>query len=197
MKLQSLIKKTITKLADYAESKGNRHVIIGGPDDTTPYLVRYILFKSKLGSIYIHRFMRSDADAPHDHPWNFFTYIVSGEYTERFYDRSEPQMTIQEFHNFSDREIFTDLWTLKVNRRKTGSLAFRRATDTHVVKLDRSYSMEEIDQAPLTVCLLGPRIREWGFWNICDGQNINGSIWTDWRQYLGITPDDSRIEGSE
>lgn len=177
-----MIKAIANAICRWCEKTGRVFHITGGPSGKTVYLVRYMPIQSKYFCFYIHRFMRSDADDPHDHPWNFFTYVISGGYKEVFYDKTKPQ---------SYEGYFTDLWTEKVNVRKPGSIAYRKATDVHKVVVDKERDLSEIDQAPFTVCLIGPRIREWGFWN------QDGDTFTDWRKYLNITPNDSRTKGSQ
>jgi hypothetical protein len=179
-----LIEKLALGVAWWCEKTGRVFYIKGGPTNSTVYLVRYIPFKSKLCSLYIHRFMRSDADDPHDHPWNFFTYVMSGGYTEIFYDRMKPEIKDGGFVN---------MWTKSTNIRLPGSIARRNATDIHQVVVERPYDMSEIKQAPFTLCLIGPRFREWGFWTLSEG----GAIFTDWRRYIGIRADDPRYKGSE
>ena len=50
---------TITRKPDF---------IIGDPDD--PYLLRWwIIPRNRFFNIYLHKFLRSDNDVPHDHPW--------------------------------------------------------------------------------------------------------------------------------
>lgn len=177
-----LITKLVMKLSSWCDKNGKRYIITGGPNDDTPYLIRDILFKSKYGCIYIHRFMRSDADDPHDHPWNFYTYVMSGNYAEVFYDKSKP---------IDNGNEFESLWTKVVNKRASGSLAYRRATDIHQVVVDKPRNLDEMEYAPFTICFIGPRIRDWGFWS------KDGKDFTDWRKYLNISPNDPRIEGSE
>jgi hypothetical protein len=143
--------------------------------------------------------MRSDADDPHDHPWNFFTYVIDGAYTEFFYDRTKSTKT----PTGSKWDAF---WRVKVNRRDAGSIAFRKATDIHKVVVDKQIDLEvdetgpeakaKIEKAPYTICLMGPRVREWGFWQSENGQP-DGSKFIDWRRYLSIFPGDPRIEGGE
>lgn len=178
-KIIEILCKGLVKLC---EARGKVFYIKGGPQSTTVYLVRYIVFKSKWGCMYIHRFMRSDSDTPHDHPWNFFTYVISGGYKEVFYSKSKPQ--------HKDNK-FSALWEKSLRTRLPGSIAYRNATDIHQVVVERPYEMEEIEQAPFTVCLIGPRIRDWGFWS------EDGATFTDWRKYLNISPNDPRIEGAE
>lgn len=103
------------------------------------YMVRYVIFKNQYFSLYLHRFLRSDRDDMHDHPWNFWTYIISGVYYE---------------------------YTPKgVNYRSTlfNRLVRRQATDLHKVVLARHYSLKEIREAPFTICLCGKRRKGWGF----------------------------------
>jgi len=179
-----LIEKVALFLCWYSEKRSSVYLIKGGPTNSTVYLVRFIPFKSKLCSLYIHRFMRSDADDPHDHPWNFWTYVISGGYTEVCYDRMKPAV---------EGGQFTKYWTKTIKRREVGTLARRHAHDIHQVVVDRPYEMNELKLAPFTFCLIGPRFREWGFWTLAD----NGGTFTDWRKYLGIRADDPKIKGSE
>lgn len=179
-----MIKAIANAIANWCERTGRVFYITGGPNGKTVYLVRYIPFKSKYFCFYIHRFMRSDADDPHDHPWNFFTYVISGGYKEAFYDRNKPVAGTDEFQA---------LWSKTINTRLPGSIAYRRSTDVHQVILDKDYEMSEIKDAPFTVCLIGPRLREWGFWPLAN----KGKTWIDWRSYLSITPNDPRTKGSE
>lgn len=169
-------------LVKWCEKRDRKYIITGGPQETTPYLVRYIVFKSNFFCIYIHRFMRSDSDTPHDHPWNFFTYILDGSYREHYYDTDLPQKLKTKYKKF---------WTEKVNIRKPGSLAYRKATDIHYVEVDKKRDLDEIEDAPFTMCFMFRRQRHWGFWS------EDGSTFTDWRRYLNINPNDPRIEGSE
>lgn len=189
--MRFLLNKLIHALVKWCEKTNRVYKITGGGD--TVYLVRYIVFKSKYGCFYIHRFMRSDSDDPHDHPWNFITYIVSGGYKEKFYDLDKPTQNSNAQAYFGADAKFTSFWTPRTNVRLPGSFAFRRATDIHQVVVDRPYLMHEIEQAPLTACIMFSRQRNWGFWPLKD----RGSKFVDWRRYLKVTPDDPRIVGSE
>jgi len=191
--MNKIIKFVCDQLVKWCIKNNRVYKITGGPAGETVYLVRYIVHKSKFGCIYIHRFMRSDADDPHDHPWNFWTYVVSGGYTEIFYDKTK-QVTEAGTRSDGIRySIFHALWVEKFNKRKPGSIAYRKATDIHQVVVDKSRNMDEIEEAPYTICLMGPRRRDWGFWL----KPLKGTGFLDWREYLSITPEDERIEGSE
>lgn len=50
--------------------------------DSTPYLVRWDIFECFLFSIKLHHILQSDHDCPHDHPWAFVSFILSGGYWE-------------------------------------------------------------------------------------------------------------------
>ena len=51
-----------------------------------PYLERYYVFlkdrKTFPFNIFIHKFLKSDPDDLHDHPWSYFTLILKGGYYE-------------------------------------------------------------------------------------------------------------------
>jgi hypothetical protein len=47
-----------------------------------PYLTRWTLARLGTLAMYLHRFQRSDADEPHDHPWPFVSIILAGGYWE-------------------------------------------------------------------------------------------------------------------
>ena len=180
-----MVEKIAKTLMNRCIKKGRVFYITGGNNgDGTVYLIRYIVFKSQYMCLYIHRFMRSDSDDPHDHPWNFFTYVISGGYSEVTYDRNG-----MDAYNSTNGNMF---WHMKVNYRRPGSIAYRRCNDIHQVVVDKARDMGEVEEAPLTVCLMGPRKRQWGFWL----NEMNGAGFLDWREYLHI-PVDKVPEGNE
>jgi len=40
------------------------------------------LFGIKTGGIYVHQFLRSDREPPHDHSWNYRTFVLRGGYVD-------------------------------------------------------------------------------------------------------------------
>lgn len=165
------------KIVTWLLEKTCKKVIIKDRNEYDIYMIRYILLKSKLFSIYIHRFLRSDLDIHHDHPWNFLTFILSKGYTE--------EVLVQEPTLGSLVPV--------INKRKLFSLAYRKAETIHRVILDKDYTEEEQYEAPLTVCFMFKRKRVWGFI-----QTFIGSYaWTNWKDFLGIKPEDPRYFGSE
>lgn len=63
-----------------------RRRIINDREDDEPYLERYYVFlkdrKCFPFNIFIHKFLKSDPDDLHDHPWEFRTFILAGGYWE-------------------------------------------------------------------------------------------------------------------
>ena len=67
------------------EKIGRKRIIMDRTDEE-PYLERYyLLFKDRETfpfNIFIHKFLKSDPDDLHDHPWGFRTLILKGGYWE-------------------------------------------------------------------------------------------------------------------
>ena len=186
--LNKFIKWLTIKLITYCE-RNNKVVDIMDRDkngNMKPelYLRRYMVFFSRFGCIYIHRFFKSDDETHHDHPWNFFTYVVEGGYKEELLKST----------NYDKFNVWPAHFETSQTERKPGSIAYRQAKDIHRVILPRSYSPEEEQLTPLTICLIGPRIREWGFWkNIPDTKNFKK--WRIWTEFLGIDPYNKDFKG--
>ena len=66
--------------------KLGRYRIINDRIDSKPYLERYYIFLRNRTwfpfNIFIHKFLQSDPDDLHDHPWGFTTFILYGGYWE-------------------------------------------------------------------------------------------------------------------
>jgi len=63
-----------------------RYRIINDRFDKEPYLERYYLFlkdrKSFPFNIFLHKFLKSDPDDLHDHPWSFISIVLYPGYWE-------------------------------------------------------------------------------------------------------------------
>lgn len=117
--------------------RGEPHQIIGRRDN--PYLLRwYILPRNPLVNLYLHKFLRSDPDVPHDHPWWFASLILRGIYLEH---RKGRPLSVRSY-------------------RRAGSIAFRPAESAHSVQLARR---DGIEQPCWSLILTGRRRRPWGF----------------------------------
>ena len=179
-----IIEYTVEGLMRWCERNGRVLKITGaqGPDDV--YLIRYYIVKHKWCNIFIHQFLRSDKDDLHDHPWDFVTYLVRGQYTEQRYNTELNTVQVTKRSNYVYDDFMTDV------RLKENTFVYRKATDQHrvVVKED----LKEVDKhkAALTLFISGPTKREWGFWK---EEHTPGGIlraWTPWRKYLDLPPDE-------
>lgn len=125
--------------------------------DGSLYMGRYSLFETKHLSARVHFLATPDSDhVLHDHPWDFLSVILCGGYTEL---RPRQQTPVW-------RRDGTEL-TYAV-RRNTGSIAFRRATDRHLIS--------EIDAGTWTLFLYGRFQNDWGHY-LHTGK-------MHWREYL-------------
>ena len=121
-----------------------RYRVIMDRLDGEPYLERYYVFLRDRNrfpfNIFVHKFLKSDPDDVHDHPWPFATLILKGGYWEW-----RPQFDAQ--------------------GKKTGEIAkwcgpgsFRtaQATTYHRIELDP-------DITCWTLFMPGAKQRDWGF----------------------------------
>ncbi len=76
------IRESFTSVMCYFD----RHRIILDRESKEPYLERFYLFLKDRDTfpfnIFLHRFLKSDPDDLHDHPWNYRTFILFGGYWE-------------------------------------------------------------------------------------------------------------------
>lgn len=168
-----MLKQLILWLAKRAERKGRMYYVTGrDKDDNDVYMIRYILARNRFFKIYIHRFLRSDDDIYHDHPWHFMTYIANGEYVEKLLHQDGPD------------------WVKSERTVGEGRIIFRHAEHKHIVTLKREY--DEFDPtAPLTISFIGPKHRDWGFWP----ENEYGKhSFVFWKKFLGLPEDFVHLE---
>lgn len=103
----------------------------GGND----YLERLRIVQTPWGGLYIHHIIAEDSDVPHDHPWNFLSFVLKGGYEE---------------------SLGRDASTATHRTRKLWTLAHRRSTDAHYIS--------SVKPGTYTLLLVGRRTRTWGFW---------------------------------
>ena len=113
--------------------------------DNEPYLERYYLFLKDRGehfpfNIFLHKFLKSDIDDLHDHPWPYATLILRGGYWEW-----RPQFD--------------------ASGKKIGEIARWCGPGSFRVASANSYHRIELD--PNVTCwtlfMPGPKQRDWGF----------------------------------
>jgi hypothetical protein len=169
--INKLIHKMVLTFISYCE-KHNKIEHITGHGSTETYLLRYQVVKSRYFNFYIHRVLRSDYDVPHDHPWDFFTYMVDGEYSECRYEKK----------NDGSELICT------IEERPKGAYAFRKAADVHKLVVKKNRSVVEKEEAPLTLFITGPHKRTWGFWPGDKKENghYRNTRFLAWKKYLKL-----------
>jgi hypothetical protein len=112
--------------------------------ENEPYLERYYVFlrerKRFPFNIFLHKFLKSDPDDVHDHPWPYATLVLKGgywEWTPRFDDKGNK---------------ITEL----VRWCGPGSFRWASANTYHRIELDPSVTC-------WTLFMPGIKQREWGF----------------------------------
>lgn len=196
-----MIEWVTERLMTWCRKRGRVMRITGtaGPDDV--YLIRYYLIKSRWINVFIHQFLRSDRDDLHDHPWHFATYLVRGAYTERRWREDARSIEATRRVNKPCKIALIPSLCFVGCGVALNRLVFRRATDQHQVVVDQELKEYDLDLAPLTICVTGPTVREWGFWRnrayksmFSETESVD--LWTGkvrefipWRKYLGLPPD--------
>jgi hypothetical protein len=97
---------------------------------------------SELENVYLHRYARGDADAPHDHPWPNASLVVRGWYRESVFDAQGR--------------------FIRAETRRPGDIVLRSAGSIHAIT--------ETSGDCLSLFATMRKERDWGFWR--DGQFI-------------------------
>lgn len=124
--------------------KFDRKRVIYDRLENEPYLERYYLFlkdrKYFPFNVFLHKFLKSDPDHVHDHPWPYATLILKGGYYE--------YVPI-----FNDQEL------------KVGENCHWRGPGHFRICKENSYHRIEIKPGVecWTLFMPGPQRREWGF----------------------------------
>lgn len=109
-----------------------------------PYLERYYLFLKDRNrfpfNVFLHKFLKSDPDDVHDHPWPYATLILKGGYWEWLPQFDSQGLKIGEIAKW----------------RGPGSFRICKATSYHRIELDPNITA-------WTLFMPGPQRREWGF----------------------------------
>lgn len=123
-------------LLDQGFEKTGRKRVIMDRTDEEPYLERYYLFLKEREdfpfNIFLHKFIKSDPDDLHDHPWGFRTIILKGgywEHTEEGKFWREPGFTqsVTPMHKHRvELKPNCTCWTLFIPYRRTRDWGFYR-----------------------------------------------------------------------
>ena len=130
-------------LLELLERWGRKRIVMDRVS-AEPYLERYYLFLKERDrfpfNVFLHKFLKSDPDDMHDHPWPYATLILRGGYWE---------------------------WTPQFNERgqKVGEISHWCAPGH--VRIARAHSLHRIeldpDQECWTLFMPGIKQRDWGF----------------------------------
>jgi hypothetical protein len=109
-----------------------------------PYLERYYLFLKDRNrfpfNVFLHKFLKSDPDDVHDHPWPYATLILSGGYWE----------WMPKINTLGEQWGEYKVW------RGPGHFRICGAESYHRIELDPNITA-------WTLFMPGPQRREWGF----------------------------------
>ena len=176
-----MISSVSTTIANFAlknwiklmERLGRRRIIMDRVNDE-PYLERYYIFMKDRSenfpfNIFIHKFLKSDPDDLHDHPWGFFTFIIAGGYWEYMYEDGPPSKDVDDEKENVNSD---DEPERKVVKKWRGPGFFQS------VPADHTHRIEIDPERPACWTLFVPRLRvqKWGFF-----KNNN---WIEADQYL-------------
>ena len=128
---------------DFLERLERKRIIMDRVNDQ-PYLERYYVFLKDRDwfpfNIFIHKFLKSDPDDVHDHPWPYATLILKGGYYEWTPQFDEQGRKFGEICKW----------------RGPGHFRICRANSYHRIELDPSVTA-------WTLFMPGPKKRDWGF----------------------------------
>ena len=140
------------------EMAGRRRVIMDRTG-TKPYMIRYYLLFRDRGenarfNIFIHKIMKSDEDDLHDHPWGYFTFILSGGYWE----------TVADIGTNGDGDEITGFKTM---RHWRGQGFMQKVDDTHIHRLELKKDEDTAHEIPCwSLFVPFKRSRDWGFYTV-------------------------------
>lgn len=139
----------LSKLKRFEIGSGSGH-----QDDV--FFVRYDLIKTRWGSVYLHEFLRSDADrCLHDHPWPFMTIILRGGYWEEL-----PAAIHRDPKTGEARPLVFYGPLMTREWRRPGYIGRYPAEHAHRIELDPARPK------PWSLVIVGRKRRAWGFWNL-------------------------------
>lgn len=148
-------------------------MVIGGPE--RPYMLRWwLLPRNRWFNVYLHHFLRDDDDrALHDHPWPSLSVLLQGDLIETY--APVPHLAADPAH--------------QVTRHLTaGTVVWRGPRFAH--RLALLCFRGDSPQPAITLFIVGPRVREWGFW--CPRHSAAGG-WRPWKKF--VAPDDPGATG--
>jgi hypothetical protein len=130
-------------LLNLLDKLGRRRIVMDRVNNEL-YLERYYVFlKDRTWfpfNVFIHKFLKSDPDDVHDHPWPYATLILKGGYWE----------WIPQFNSLGQKVGEIATW------RGAGHFRICKANSFHRIELDPNVTA-------WTLFMPGIKQREWGF----------------------------------
>jgi hypothetical protein len=127
----------------WLEQRGRKRIVMDRVNDE-PYLERYYVFlkdrKYFPFNIFLHKFLKSDPDDVHDHPWPYATLILKGGYYEWTPEFDSAGVKVGEVRHW----------------RGPGHFRICSSTSYHRIELAS-------DVECWTLFMPGPQRRDWGF----------------------------------
>ena len=155
------------RFLNWLEQHDRKRVILDRQGES-PYLERYYIFiKDRVHcpfNIFLHKFLRSDSDDLHDHPWPYMTIVLKGGYWEWIPKTAWNPITGYDIIIGEQR-----LW------RGPGHFRLCKATSLHRIELNPDVS------DCWTLFIPGKRKREWGF---LTHRNWKNQKWVDNETYI-------------
>jgi len=138
-----ILQKMKDKFFKWMEQHDRKRIVLDR-ESNEPYLERYYLFlkdrKRFPFNVFLHKFLKSDPDDVHDHPWPYATLILKGGYWE----------WIPQFNK--DGQKFSEV----AHWRGPGHFRICSANSYHRIEID-------LEVECWTLFMPGPQKREWGF----------------------------------
>jgi len=133
----------LKSIANFLARNGRQRIILDR-ESSEPYLERYYVFlkdrKRFPFNVFLHKFLKSDPDDVHDHPWPYATLILKGGYWEWQPHFDSVGRKVGEFQTW----------------RGAGHFRICSANSYHRIELDPTVEC-------WTMFMPGPQRREWGF----------------------------------
>ena len=142
---------------NFLERIGRKRIILDR-ESNEPYLERYYVFLKDRSwfpfNVFLHKFLKSDPDDVHDHPWPYATLILKGGYYE----------WVPKFNGNGEMIGQVRHW------RGPGHFRVCNPTSYHRIELKEGVTA-------WTLFMPGPHRREWGFL-------VKGKEWIQHEQYI-------------
>ena len=131
------------KFLNLLDRSGRKRIVYDRVENE-PYLERYYLFLKERErfpfNVFLHKFLKSDPDDVHDHPWPYATLILKGGYYE----------WLPQFNSKGEKVGELQVW------RGPGHFRISPANSFHRIELDPGITA-------WTLFMPGIKQRDWGF----------------------------------